>query len=239
VTRRAQANVVGVALLLGITVVALGALTVSLGAVVEDNAERASTTRVADGFERSLRPVETTGPHRGRVAFADGSLRTADRDLRVLDGNDTVARVRVGALRYETGDRAVVFLSGAVVRRAGESAWLADEPPISGHADDDVLVVGAARVGDSEVAVGGTGRTRRTIETNVSHERRALGNGSYRVAVETRTPGPWTRYFERQGATTTTRDIDGDGVPSVVATYPGPRTAYLVVHDLRVEVTDG
>jgi hypothetical protein len=37
----------------------------------------------------------------------------------------------------------------------------------------------------------------------------------------------------------TRRDVDGDGVPSVVAQFPGDREGYLVVHDMHLEVNGG
>jgi hypothetical protein len=78
-----------------------------------------------------------------------------------------------------------------------------------------------------------------TLRTDVGHSRTRLANATYRVAIETRHPDAWARYFERQGATTTRRSFDADDVDSVVATFPGDRRAYLIVHDLRLEVGDG
>jgi hypothetical protein len=75
-----------------------------------------------------------------------------------------------------------------------------------------------------------------TLATTVRHDRTAHGEGHYRVAVETATPGPFERWFTERGATVERRDIDGDGVESVVATFDGRRTAYLVVHHLNTEV---
>jgi hypothetical protein len=70
----------------------------------------------------------------------------------------------------------------------------------------------------------------------VTHDRERLGNGTYAVGIETATPEPLAGWFEERGATVRVRDVDGDGTPSVVARFPGERTAYLVVHDLHAEV---
>jgi hypothetical protein len=78
-----------------------------------------------------------------------------------------------------------------------------------------------------------------TLETNVSHRRVDLGRGRFAVAVETATPEAFARHFREANATTTRQDFDGDGTPSVVARFPGRRQAYLVVHDLALEVADG
>ncbi|MFC7176295.1 DUF7289 family protein [Halosegnis marinus] len=230
---RAQANVVGVAILVGVTVVALGTLTAAIGAVVEEDAARADARRVADGFGSALEPVEATGPRRGTLAFVEGDLRPVDRQVRVLNGSGVVAAVEADALVFEAGERRVTYLGGAVVRGRPPGGSMHTPPPITASRDGGALVVGVARLGDPG-AVGGSGRV--AVRTNVSHERTDLGTGTFRVAVETATPRPWRAYFERAGATVTTRDLDGDGVPSVVARFPGERRAWLVVHDLRAEV---
>ncbi|WP_121821965.1 DUF7289 family protein [Halostella salina] len=241
-TGRAQSNVVGVAVLLGITVIALGALTASIGAVVQSNAATADADRVAAGFEEAIRPVEATGHHRGRVAVSSGTFSTADRDLRVLNASGVVATTTVDALVYESGDRTVRTLSGAIIRGDDGGSRMYRPPPITAsRRAGGVLVVGAGRLNASAGSVGGNGETELVLRSNVTHHRRSLGNGTYRVAVETETPAAWRSYFERLNATVVSedRDFDGDGVGSVVARFPGDRTAYLVVHDLRLEVAHG
>jgi flagellin-like protein len=249
-SKRAQSNVIGVAILLGVVVVSLASLTAGIGTVVEQNAASADSARVATDLDSSLEPVAATGVHRGRVSFSDGQLQTAERELRVLNESAVVRTVQTDALVFTAGDRRVAFLAGAVVRGPPDNARVRTSPPITAsradnntdngdNADDTgVLVVGAPELNGS-VEFSATGGGSVVLQTDVSHHRTALGNGTYRVAVETATPDAWRRYFERQNATVTTRDFDGDSVPSVVAEYPGERVAYLVVHDLRLEVRHG
>ncbi len=235
---RGQSSVVGVALLLGVTVVSLGLLTAGIGTVVGDSAARADARQVASGFESALRPVEVTGPYRGEVTFSEGTLRTVDRDLRVLAGGRVVERVAVGALVFESGGHRTAYLAGGVVRGRGENAWLATTPPVTASRDGGpagVLVVGAPKLGGT-ADVAGSGGVVATLATDVTHERSALGEGSYAVAIETATPTAWGPFFRERGARVAHRDFDGDGTTSVVATFPSRRRGYLVVHDLRLEV---
>ncbi len=233
---RAQSNVVGVALLLGTVMLSLATLTASVGVVVDSNAATADATRVATDMNRALSPVESTGVHRGRISFSDGKLRTVERELRVLDDTGVIRTVPVDSLVFTGGDRRVAYIAGAVVRGTDDSARMHSRPPITASRNGGVLVVGTAKLNASGQTVVSSTGTSALVRTNVSHARTTLGNGTYRVAVETKTVGAWERYFERQNATTTRRDFDGDGVPSVVARYPGTRFAYLVVHDMRTEV---
>jgi len=238
---RGQSNVVGVVLLLGVTVLALGTLTASIGTMVQSNAATADATQVAADFDAALDPVTVTGVHRGRVAFTDGQVRTVDRELRVLNESMTVEIVHVDALVFTTRHKRVAFLAGAIVRGRGANARMRTRPPITASRSgrDGVLVVGAPELGAARVGASTTGDSI-TLRSNVTHERTTLGNGTYRVAVETSTPAAWKEFFASQNATVeANRDFDGDGVESVVARYPGRRAAYLVVHDLHLEVANG
>lgn len=236
---RGQSSVVGVVLLVGATVVSLGALTAGVGLVVEEHATRADAARVAADLDAAVDPVETTGRHRGRVSFTDGNLRTVPRDLRVLNATDdrVLDRIRVGGLVFEAGDRRVASVSGAVLHGRGEGATLRTPPPVTASTGTGgVLVVGAARLGAARVTVSGDGGTTTILRTNVTHDRIDLGRGRFAVAMETSTPEPLASWFADRGARTRTEDLDGDGVPSVVARFEGERRAYLVVHDVNLEV---
>ncbi|MFC7131818.1 MULTISPECIES: DUF7289 family protein [Salinibaculum] len=236
---RAQSHVVGVALMLGIAVVALGGLTAAVGSLVDAQTATADAARVADEMDSALRPVSVTGPHAGAVRFADGTLSTVDRDLRVLRNGTVVATHSVGGLVFDAGERRVAFLAGAIVRGSPGNAWLQTPPLVTGSERNAVIAVGVPHLGAGTVARSGHGPTTITLRTNVSHSRRDLGTGRYAVAVETVTPDPFARHFREANATVERRDIDGDDVRSVVATYPGVRRGYLAVHDLALEVDDG
>lgn len=233
-SRRGQSNVVGVAILLGVTVVAMGALTASVGTVVDQHAAASDTRRVAADLDDALQPVETTGVRRGTVSFTSGRLDALDREVRVLDSGGVVAAVDANALRFAAGDRGATYLAGAVLVHG--DGWARTRTPVEVTADPDVLVVSVPAL-EGDVARSATGGVTYTVRSNVSHDRRSLGRGGYRVAVETTHVEAVRRQFERMNASVTERDVDGDGVPSVVADFPGSRTAYLVVHDTEVTVS--
>ncbi|MDS0293675.1 DUF7289 family protein [Halogeometricum luteum] len=240
-TDRAQSAVVGVAVLLAITVVGIGALTAAAGAVVEEGAAAAATARVADGVDDAL-DAGTVGETETTVRLSDGTLRTADRTVRVLNGSGVVRSVSAGAVVYESGGRRVSAVAGAVttdpIGRSGGSSMSA---PPSVAAANGTLYVGVPALNASGTdAVSARGAALPvTLRTAPTHERRVLPADRYRVAVETTAPDAWERGFRQRGATTSRRDFDGDGVPSVVAAFPGERTVHLVVHDLRLRMEVG
>ncbi len=236
---RGQSHVVGVALLLGISMVALGGLTVAVGTIIDGQTASTDATRVADGMDSALDAASTTGPHAGRIQFSGGRLSTVERELRVERNGTVVATTAIDALVFESDGRRVAFLGGAVVRGTSGNAWLRTDPLVSASEHTAVVAVGAPRLGADHRTRAGNGPTTVTLETNVSHTRRTLGSGQYAVAIETATPEPFARYFRSHNATVDTRDFDGDGVESVVANYSGVRKGYLVVHNLSLEVTNG
>lgn len=231
---RGQSHVVGVALVLAITVIALGTVTTGIGAVFDAQASSVDANRVAGELDATLQPVERTGPNSGHVAFSDGRLTTVERQLRVLRDGSVVAEVDADALVFTANDRRVAFVGGAIVRGTRGNGWLAREPPLAASDDGGVIAVSAPKLNASHQSVSGGGRAR--LSTNVSHQRSALGRGTFSVAIETTRPNAFERYFEREGVSTNRRDFDGDGIESVVAEYPGTRRGYLVVHDMRLEV---
>jgi len=236
---RAQSHVVGVALLLGIAVVALGGLTVGVGSLVDSQASAADANRVADSMDEAFRGIDRAGTHSQQVAFSDGHLATAERTLRILKDGSVIETRPVDALVFEHGDRQVTAVAGALVQRHGASAWLVSEPGVTDSEANNVIVVGAPVLNAGHVAVGGTGGVSATLRIDPTHTEYDLGTGEFAVAVETETPGPFERYFAGQNATTQRRTFAGDDHVSVVAHYPGDRRGYLVVHDLSLEVGDG
>jgi hypothetical protein len=225
---------------MAVGVIGLAGLTAGIGALVEQSAASADATRVADDLSAALEPVETTGWSRGEVRFTAGSLRTIDRDVRVLDGAGTVRRIESGGLVFEASGRRVAYLNDAVFRQTAGNAWLHEPPPltVSRSGGNGVFVASVVRLDVSDVAVTGDSETSVEITGRVTHTRTPLGNGSYGLAIETTTPRPLERWFEGKNATVSRRDFDGDGIESVVARFPGTREGYLVVHDVDLEVAN-
>jgi len=231
--RRAQSHVVGVALLLAITTVSMGALTAGVGQLVESNAAAADTDRIVDTLA-AIEPSKSTGVQRHDLAFGEGRLTIEPRTVRLLDGDGVVAEHRANALVFEAGDRRVTFLAGGVTRGSGNASVLDETPPIA--TGEGLLLVGVPVLDANDtLSIGGRGVTA-TLRTETSHDRRALGTGEYRVAVETAAPGAWERYFAEENANVSRRTFDDDELPSVVAAFPGDRTGYLVVHETELEV---
>jgi hypothetical protein len=240
---RAQSHVVGVTLMLGLAVIALGTLTVAVGTVLDSQSANADASRVADDMDDVVDAVGRTGFHSHRLTFTAGTLKTTERTVRIIrhqSGSEyVVATYDVEALVFENGDRRVVGVAGAVLSGTEDNAWLVTKPRLTSSEGNDVLVVSLPVLNASNRSLGGQGGVTATVRTNVTHDRRELPNGTYAIAIETATPAPFEQYFQSQNATTERRTFSGDQFDSVVAHYPGDRDVYLVVHDLALEVNNG
>lgn len=238
---RGQAHVVGVSLMVAVTVLALGGLTMTIGSVVDAGASAAEADRVADGMAAVADPSDVVGSAEAELRFGDGSLRTENRTVRVIDADDgrVIERVASDALVYEVGDYTVVGASDAVLRVGSGGARMVDEPSVAADREPGgVLVIGAPDIDGPDRTVSTTGAARVGVRTTVEHERRDLGQQRVRVAVETAHPRPWAAYFEDRGATVVDRraGFADDRHDSVVAEFDGERQTYLVVHHAEMEV---
>lgn len=231
--RRGQATLVGVALLLALTVISVGALTVAIGDTIARGAAATDAGRVADDVAKL---ADSTRSGSVRLRFADGDVRTVDREVRVLDSSGVVRSVDVGGLVYERGRHRVAFVAGAVVRGRGDAAWIHTAPRF--RTTDGTLLVSVVSLGvEPGRGVGGAGSGGATLRTTPTHRRSDLPDDGHRVAVETETPTAWKRALLRAGASDVERrDVDGDGVESVVGTFPPADRGYLAIHDLQTEV---
>ncbi|WP_418280425.1 DUF7289 family protein [Halorubrum sp. DTA98] len=235
---RGQSHVIGVALLIGLTMVSLGALTATVGTVVDSNAAVGDVDRVATDLDDAIEQVEGTGTHTGHVTYTDGTLRAETRTIRVFHGDDLAVSRVTDALVYDRGEYSVTAVGGAIVRDHAGSRSIASGPSVS--ASDDIVVLGVVDLAVEPRSVGGSGPNTHTLVSDVSHERVIEDRtGEWTMAVETPLPDPWVRAFEEAGATVETGRFDGDDHPSVVATFEGERTAHVVVHRIDTEVRDG
>jgi hypothetical protein len=236
---RGQSHIIGIVLLVGLTTIALGGLTTVVGEIVDEQTATADETRVAHALENGLRPVEQTGPGETRVAFSSGQFETVERQLRIRTSSGTQRRLEIGGLVYTSGASRVGFVGGAVVRGQPDNAWLVREPPVTVTRDNETLIVGAVQVGENGTTISGSDGVGLRLRTNVTHRHEQLSESAYRIGIETETPEPLVRAFQRRELDTSVNDIDGDGVPSVVAHVKGRQTIELVTHRMHTEVTDG
>lgn len=233
---RAQSNVVGVALLLGVGVVAIGLLTASVGGLVDAQLSTADADAATNGLT-SLRDGVFEGSNESHpIRVTDGDLSRVNRTVRVESEGGVSRTYDADGYVATFGGHRVAFVGGAVVRGTRANARLVTPVPLSFAGDAAFLPLPALTAASTDGGgLGGGAELRATATRTVT----TLPTDSYTVAVETTTPDAWERSFERQGFATTRTDFDGDGVPSVAATVPDERTFALARYNLTVVVDRG
>jgi hypothetical protein len=231
--RRGQSTIIGVAILAAVTVLSIAALTTAAGTFVADGAAAANSQRVADDLADVGDGERTT-----IIRFSQGVLRVEERTLRVFGDEGTVAEVDVDALVYENRNRRVALLGGVLVEgRPGQAAVRGPPPVVVG--EERLLVDVVALNASGSAAVGGSNPVSVTVQTDATHSYRVLESAEHAVAIETTTPRAWERAFEAAGLSHSRRDLDDDGVPSVVGESPTALSLDLAIHDLRAVIRRG
>jgi len=230
--------------MVGLTVLALGGLTVAIGTVVDSSASNAEANRVADAMTVVAEPGDVVGTAEAELRFGDGRLRAEERTIRLLNGTNgtVIERVDSDVLVYTVGDWTVIGGNGAVLRAGTGGATMVESPSIVADPEPTgPLLLGVPAIDATDVSIDTDTAARVSLRADVDHERRDLGQRRIRVAVETAYPDAWVRYFRRSGATVVDRsrsfpNARADAETSVVAAFPGTRQTYLVVHRTDLEV---
>jgi|GEM_PF-865220 flagellin-like protein len=212
---RAQSEVIGVVLLLGLTITAVG-VTVALGSTaladVQSSADvqriegamtqvDSKASLVAHGGSTSQRVRLDPGRNAGvRVDEGAGVMRIeveAENDAGDLE--TTTKNVTLGAIVYERGDDRVAYQGGGVWRSNGDGSWMVSPPEF--HYRGDTLTLPLVtidgvdgRLGDAAVVTGTSNHPEGLFPSeNVSNP---LLGGNVTITVESEYAEAWGRFFE-------------------------------------------
>lgn len=228
---------VGVAILLALTVASMAVVTAGVGSVVDDAAGSARSASVAEQFGSILPDTGSPGDRVGQLHVGGGTVRSVDRDVRIVGDGGVVFERNVGALVYEHRGRRVTAHAGAVLTGTARHARFSD-PPNTVLAPRDrrrsIYLTLPVLTTSTPHDVGGDHRL--DLAVNASTQTLTLPGGTYRIAIETTTPAPWNRWFSTRNLSIESDDLDGDGIPSVVATLPPTRAVYVVVIETGVTI---
>jgi len=212
---RAQSEVIGVVLLLGLTITVVG-ITVGLGSTALADVQSEADVQRIEGAMTQLDSKASLVAHGGstsqRVQLGPG--RSAD--VRVDDdagvmrieveaenetgGVETTTRnVTLGTVVYERGDDRVAYQGGGVWRSNGDGSWMVSPPEFHYRGDTLTLplvtIDGAdGRLDDAAVVTGDSGHPEGLFPSeNVSNP---LLGGNVTITVESEYAEAWGRFFE-------------------------------------------
>ncbi|WP_128905182.1 DUF7289 family protein [Halorubrum amylolyticum] len=206
---RAQSEVIGAVLLLGLTITAIG-VTAGIGSTALSDAQSsaeieriegamtqvdAKASLVAHGGSPSQRV--RLDPGRSTGVRVDGEAGLMRIEVETEDGTDT-EEVRLGTVVYERGDDRVAYQGGGVWRSNGDGAWMVSPPEFHYRGDTLTLplvtIDGDERLDDSAVVTSGADRPDGVFPSD-SVSNPLLG-GNVTITVESEYAEAWGRFFE-------------------------------------------
>ncbi len=220
-TRRGQAAVIGIVLLVGL--VAVGGIGILLigDQINDESRQRAENTRIEQAFLQLGQDIDT-------VSRTDAGVRLTDLDLPNRGGSavreevsgqiwvnrtnfttrttDVLVNRSIGAIRYETDDDTTfVYQSGAVFRETGNNTIVLSNPSFQYALDRNggnptltlpiVTTMGPATIPNGEV------RTRKVSTETPLNEDIIVENDLVSVTVQSEWYIGWAAYFRELAAT--------------------------------------
>jgi hypothetical protein len=229
---RGVEGIIGVAVLLVVTVLAVGTLTTVMGSMVTGGIAHAEVATV--GGTLTMVTAAADDPTMRTMVIRSGTLSTDTLSLEITSGDITVVE-QVEALRYRTADHGVSSEFGAQIHTVdGEPVT------VSGHrirrADDRLLVgVPSVRLHEVDTVAANGQAVRLGLLPRVDVDHRRLPPARYRLHLETAHPSVWQQILEGVGAEVHT-GADGGGNARVTATFDEPVTIEILTETIELEV---
>lgn len=212
---RAQSEVIGVVLLLGLTVTAVG-VTVALGSTAVSDVQSSADVQRIEGAMTQVDSKASLVAHGGSTSqrvrldpSRNAGVRVDDEagvmriEVEAENGTgdvETVTRnVTLGAIVYERDDERVAYQGGGVWRSNGDGSWMVSPPEFHYRGDTLTLplvtIDGAdGRLGDAAVITGRSKHPEGLFPAeNISNP---LLGGNVTVTVESEYAQAWGQFFE-------------------------------------------
>ncbi|MFC7324025.1 archaellin/type IV pilin N-terminal domain-containing protein [Halorubrum rutilum] len=222
---RAQSEVIGTVLLIGLTITAVG-VTVAIGSAALADAQASADVQRVEGAMTQVDSKTSLVAHGGstsqRVRLDPGSTANARIDgdagrmrieVETEDGDVEARNVTLGAVVYERGDDRVAYQGGGVWRANEGGSWMVSPPEF--HYRGDTLTLPLVtidgedgRFRDSAVVTRNASRPDQLFPSgDVSNP---LLGGNVTVTVESEYAQAWGRFFESRTEANVTRLADDE-----------------------------
>ncbi|TKX82070.1 archaellin/type IV pilin N-terminal domain-containing protein [Halorubrum sp. SD626R] len=215
---RAQSEVIGAVLLLGITIAAVTATVATGSAALGLVTDEARSASVENGMSQlssqsSLVALGETDARRFDLGSVDGGQLRLDEDagrveVRIERPNETETTYNgsIGTLEYVDGDRTVALQGGGVWSSRNGRGQMISPPEY--HYRESTLTFPVVRLtGDESTPSSGTGVVRRaTSDSGVAETDNPLRNGTVVVEVQSDYYEGWYDFFSQRADGSVTKD---------------------------------
>ena len=215
---RAQSEVIGAVLLLGITIAAVTATVATGSAALGLVTDEARSASVENGMSQlssqsSLVALGETDARRFDLGSVDGGQLRLDEDagrveVRIERPNETETTYNgsIGTLEYVDGDRTVALQGGGVWSSRNGRGQMISPPEY--HYRESTLTFPVVRLtGDESTPSSGTGVVRRaTSDSGIAETDNPLRNGTVVVEVQSDYYEGWYDFFSQRADGSVTKD---------------------------------
>ena len=229
---RGQQGIIGVAVLLLLTVIAVGGLTGLLGASVTGGIAQAELSTVGATIAAVTAP--TDDPAMRTVVMRAGTLETHPLRLEIVGGGLSIEQ-EVGALRYHTGEHRLSSEFGTQITSVDGEAVAVRGQRIRRAGDRVYVGVPSVRLRDVDTIAADGRAVRVGLLPRSAMVHRRLPPARYQLRLETHHPSAWTPILEGVGATVQAeRRVRAPAV--ITATFDEPVALEFVSQTVELEV---
>jgi hypothetical protein len=239
-TTRAVSNPVGVILILGMTILSVGALVAVGGAVIDDTRADAERSQMENSMSAFSSKASLVGlGESGHQRFSLGRVSQGRVDVREDAGrvhvkiqrngtNETVKQTSIGAVVYENDGREIAYQGGGVWARQGDFSRMLSPPEF--HYRAETLTFPIINVTGDGAA---SGDVRGTVSSDEEPQQwypddseddfnNPLTNGTVYVEIESEYCRGWQSFFDSrtQGGIEESCESGNDGTVVVDLTVP-------------------
>jgi flagellin-like protein len=229
---RGQSAIIGVAVLLLLTVTAIGGLTTVLGASVTGGIALAELQAVGGTLDAVTAPTDDPGLR--SMTMRVGTLETYPLRLEVVGAHGTIDR-EVGAVRYRAGGHRLSCEFGARIRTVEGEVVAVTSHRIRRAGDRIYVGVPSIHMGDVDTIAAGGRAVRVGLQPEVVTDHRWLPPARYTLRLETHHPSVWVPILEEVGARVHT-DTRARAPHMVTAVFDEPVGIDLVTQTVDLEV---
>ncbi|ELZ08628.1 hypothetical protein C479_14853 [Halovivax asiaticus JCM 14624] len=211
---RAQAEVLGVVLLLGLVAVGSLSLMVVATGAVSDTQSQAETERIEQSFvqlSQTMATATTAGDMPKAVSFdagESGAITKTDAGTFTIQGGNVNVTRTVGAIEYRHDDGNIVaYQAGGVFAERGNQTRVISNPPISYDPVDETLTLPITDMSKSQDLSSGPVHVS-TAATDPLREASLVENDTVTLTIQSPYYRGWEEYFRSKAGDGAIRNVD-------------------------------
>ena len=213
---RAQSEVIGMVMLIGLVAIAAIALMLVAGQAVSDTEADAEKDRIEQSFvqlSHAMASATENGEMSQEIEFEagdSGAVTKSDAGTINITGGDVNETLTMGAIEYEHEDGSIIaYQAGGVWAEQGQETRMVSAPPVTYDAADETLTLPMTTMGEEKDLSSGP-VTVSLNSTDPVREASIVEDDTVTMEIQSPYYRGWAEYFQKEGGDGTVRDIDDE-----------------------------